>query len=79
MDELELAGPSFTVAADASKPFLELPPGVWREVLEHLSVQERFVACMVCKAWRGHAMSLLTPDLQVCLNSGACLQAENRL
>ena len=28
------------------------------------------MACMVCKAWRSHALSLLIPDLEVCLNSG---------
>jgi hypothetical protein len=64
--------PSFTVAADAGRQD-ELPPGVWREVLRQLSVQERFVVSMVCKAWRGHALSLLIPELEVCLNSGALL------
>lgn len=66
---LARSDPSFTALADDSKR-QELPPGVWREVLLHLRPEERFVASMVCKAWRGHALSLLIPDLEVSLNSG---------
>jgi hypothetical protein len=64
--------PSFTLPAEPSRWQQELPPGAWREVLLHLAPEQRFVAAMVCQAWRSHALSLLTPDLEVCLNSGAC-------
>lgn len=63
--------PSFTLPAEPSRWQQELPPGAWREVLLHLAPEQRFVAAMVCQAWRSHALSLLTPDLEVCLNSGA--------
>lgn len=70
MSPIARSDSSFTTPADASKQQQELPPGVWREVMLQLSTQERFVASMVCKAWRSHALSALTPDLEVSLNSG---------
>lgn len=64
---------SYVVPAGSQQQGPDLPPGVWRDILEHLPPLQRFVASMVCKAWRSHALTLLTPNLSVCLNSGACL------
>jgi hypothetical protein len=68
VDRLSL-GPYFTAAARAGRQE-ELPRGVWQEILRLVSVRERFVVSMVCRALRSHALSMLTPDLEVCLTSG---------